>query len=111
MNNDTRFTLLEALPTKVAAPQSGIVSKPLFNNAALRATLFGMAQGEELTEHTTSMEALLVILEGEAEITLAGETLPLHEGAWLRMEPRLPHSLRALTPLKFALWLLRDTPK
>jgi quercetin dioxygenase-like cupin family protein len=108
MNNEGSFTLLESLSLRVEIPEQGILSKPVFSNSTLRATLFGMAQGEELTEHTASMESLLVILEGEAEITLSGETHMVHPGAWLRMEPRLPHSLRAQTPLKFVLWLLRE---
>ncbi len=111
MNNEHSFTLLESLAEQMAIPEQGIHSKPVFSNATLRATLFGMAEGEELTEHTTSMEALLVFLEGEAEVRLAGETHTVRPGAWLRMEPRLPHSLRAQTPLKFVLWLLREPTK
>lgn len=107
MTNETPFSLLESLTSMVAIPEQGILSKPVFSNATLRATLFGMSEGEELLEHTTSMEALLVVLEGEAEITLAGEAHLLRPDSWLRMEPRLPHSLRAKTPLKFVLWLLR----
>jgi len=107
MSHEAPFSLLESITSKVEIPEQGILSKPVFSNATLRATLFGMSEGEELLEHTTSMEALLVILEGEAEVSLAGETHVLRPDTWLRMEPRLPHSLRAKTPLKFVLWLLR----
>ena len=52
---------------------NGIVSRTLLSAAGLRTTLFGFAEGQELTEHTSTQHALVQILSGECEFSLAGQ--------------------------------------
>lgn len=103
------FTLLESLAGAVDAPSSGILSKVVFSDEALRVTLFGFAAGEEMTDHATTMEALLHFVEGEAELTLGAEVFPVAAGAWVQMNPGLVHGIKAKSAVKMLLVLLRKT--
>lgn len=103
------YTAIPSLHDAVELPADGILSKPIQSDEHIRATLFGLSAGQELTEHTTTMEALLQFLEGEAELTLSGDTHHVGPGFWVRMAPGLPHSIKALTPVKMLLIVLRDS--
>ena len=69
--------------------------------------MFGFASGQELSEHTASMPALLYFVEGEAAITLGEDELSAKPGTWVQMTPRLPHSIRAETPVIMLLMLFK----
>lgn len=103
------YTLISAIASQVEIPADGILSKPISSDEHLRATLFGMSAGQEMSEHTTTMEALLQILEGEADLTLGDDPHRARAGDWIRMSPNLRHSIKAVTPLKMFLVVLRDT--
>jgi quercetin dioxygenase-like cupin family protein len=92
--------------TKFAA--NGIVSRTLLRTANLRAVLFGFAEGQELTEHTSTQHALIQILSGECEFSLAGKPHPLKAGDLLHMPPNLPHAVRAKT--QFSMLLILSPP-
>lgn len=104
----TEYTVIPSLAANVAMPEEGVLSKPVFTSARIRATLFAMSAGQELSEHTSTMEAVLQFLEGEAEITLGGERHTVGPGAWVRMAPNLRHSVLATQPLKMLLIVLQD---
>ena len=104
------YTFLKDLKEEVDIPSNGgIVSRPIFNDDNLRVVLFGMAAGEDMTEHTTSMEATVHFLSGEAELTLGDAKHDVQAGSWARMEPRLPHSIHAKTATQFILTLLKKS--
>jgi quercetin dioxygenase-like cupin family protein len=69
--------------------------------------LFGFAQGEELSEHTASMPAVLHFIEGEARLTLGNDTLEAKAGSWVHMPNGLRHSTQAKTPVVMLLLLLK----
>src|SRR5262245_66604949 len=66
----TNYTHFSDLAKVVQPPDKGILSRTLFSDDRLKAVLFGFAQGEELSEHTASMPAVLHFLQGEAKLTL-----------------------------------------
>lgn len=88
--------------------EGGIVSKSLYSGDDARVVLFGFDAGQELTEHTAAVPALLHVLEGEGEIDLAGEVHSVGPGFYCRMPAHLPHSVRASTKLALLLVLLRS---
>jgi len=65
--------------------------------------------GEEMTDHTSTMEATLHFLEGEAEVTLGDDTVSVQAGGWVQMNAGLVHGIRAVTAVKLLLVLLRAT--
>ena len=87
---------------------NGIVSRTLFRNEDSRTVLFGFAEGQELTEHTSTQHALIQILSGECEFSLAGKPHLLKENDMLYMPPHLPHAVKATT--KFSMLLTLSKP-
>ena len=86
----------------------GIHSQKLYDGPDLRLVLFAFAPGEELSEHTAARPAVVHILDGEGDAIVGGEPHALNPGTWFRMPARTPHSIRARTPLRMALYLLPD---
>ena len=70
--------------------------------------LFGFAPGQELSEHTASQSALLYFVQGQAKITLGEEVSQAVPGTWVRMAPKLPHSVLAETQLVMLLILFKQ---
>jgi quercetin dioxygenase-like cupin family protein len=88
---------------------NGIVSRTLLRTANSRVVLFGFAEGQELTEHTSTQHALLQMLSGECEFSLACQPHLLKAGDLLYMPPNLPHAARATT--KFSMLLTLTKPE
>jgi quercetin dioxygenase-like cupin family protein len=86
---------------------NGIVSRTLFRGANGRAVLFGFAEGQELTEHTSTQQALIQILSGECEFQLAGKPHNLKAGDLLYMPPNLPHAVKAKKQFSMLLTLMK----
>jgi quercetin dioxygenase-like cupin family protein len=103
----TDFTMFLDLAKEVQPPDKGILSRTLFSDDRLKAVLFGFAQGEELSEHTASMPAVLHFLRGEAKLTLGDDKLEAKPGSWVHMAKGLRHSIQATTPVVMLLLLLK----
>lgn len=102
------YALVDLLALLPEIPPDSILSRTLYDDSAVRAVLFGFAPGQELSEHTASMPAIVHILNGEAQLTLGGDTLEAHAGTWARMPAHLPHSVVARTPLTMLLLMLKQ---
>jgi quercetin dioxygenase-like cupin family protein len=90
---------------------NGIVSRTLLRTAGLRVVLFGFAEGQELTEHTSTQNALIQILSGECEFLLADERRELKAGDLLFMPANLRHAVRATKQFSMLLTLSKpDQP-
>src|SRR6516162_9454125 len=91
--------------TKFAA--NGIVSRTLLRTENSRTVLFGFAEGQELTEHTSTQHALIQILSGECDFSLDGKPNLLKTGDVLYMPPNMPHAVKATTQFSMLLTLLK----
>src|SRR5512135_2195185 len=89
--------------TKFAA--NGIVSRTLLRTPTLRVVLFGFAEGQELTEHTSTQQALVQVLSGECEFSLSGKAHTLKTGDFLYMPANAPHALKATRQFSMLLTL------
>jgi quercetin dioxygenase-like cupin family protein len=85
------------------------LSRTLYNDDRLKVVAFGFAQGEELSEHTASMPAVLHFLQGEARLTLGDDTLEAKPGTWVHMPAGLRHSIQAQTPVVMLLLLMKES--
>ena len=101
------YTHVSDLAKEVQPPDQGILSRTLFSDDRLKVVLFGFAQGEELSEHTASMPAVLHFLQGEARLTLGDDTLEARPDTWVHMPKALRHSIRAKTPVVMLLLLVK----
>lgn len=87
-------------------PARGILSQTLYDGDDARLVVFGFAAGEELSEHTAARPAIVHVLAGSGEAVVGGERHQIGPGTWFHMPARMPHSIRATTPLTMALYLL-----
>jgi quercetin dioxygenase-like cupin family protein len=101
------YTHLPDLAKEVQPPDKGILSRTLYNDDRLKVIAFGFAQGEELSEHTASMPAVLHFLQGEARLTLGDDTVEARPGTWVHMPKGLRHSILAQTPVVMLLLLVK----
>ncbi len=101
------YTYIKNLIQQVDIPPDGTISRTVYQDAQVKAVLFGFAAGQELSEHTASMPAILHIVLGDAVLTLGGDTQPAAMGTWVHMPAHLPHSITAQTPVVMLLLLLR----
>ncbi len=69
--------------------------------------LFAFDEGQELSEHTAPFDALVHILDGEAEIKISGKAFRLETGEAIVMPANEPHALKATTPFKMLLTMIR----
>src|ERR1044071_5908027 len=90
---------------------NGIVSRTLLRTPTSRTVLFGFAEGQELTEHTSTQHALIQIVSGECEFSLAGQPRVLKAGDLVYLPPNLPHAVRATRQFSMLLTLSRPDPK
>ena len=104
---DSRYTYIADLAKRVDIPVDGILSRTLHSDEEVKVVLFGFGAGQELSEHTASMPAILHIVEGEARLTLGGDSVEAGAGAWVHMPPELQHSIYAKTPLVILLLLIK----
>jgi quercetin dioxygenase-like cupin family protein len=91
-----------------AIPTESIVSRTIYRDAEtnMKAIVFAFAPGQELSEHTASVPAIIHILDGECEMTLGSDRFDASAGAWARMPANLAHSILARTPVKMLLIML-----
>jgi quercetin dioxygenase-like cupin family protein len=105
----TPYTLLNDINQAVTdITADSIVSRTVYRDPGLKAIVFAFAPGQELSEHTASVPAIIQVLEGECEVTLGSDHFDARAGFWARMPARLPHSLLATTPVKMLLLMLSD---
>lgn len=82
-------------------PESGVLSKVIWKNEICQSSLFCLAANTEISEHTSTRNATVQVLEGSGSLTLKGETIALAPGIFIFMEANAPHALAASTNLTF----------
>jgi quercetin dioxygenase-like cupin family protein len=92
----------------VVYQEGSIVSKEIIKKATGTVTIFAFDQNEGLSEHTALFDALVQIVDGEAVISISGESHHLKEGEIIIMPGGKPHSLKALTQFKMMLVMIKS---
>jgi len=85
-----------------------IVSREIVKKPAGNVTIFAFDEGQGLSEHTAPFDALVHVLEGEAEISIAGKPHHLQGGEMILMPAQQPHALKALKRFKMILTMIRS---
>jgi quercetin dioxygenase-like cupin family protein len=99
-------TVFTDIATEVEIPRDGTLSRVLYQDERLRLVVFAFDEGQELTEHTAAVAAVLQVLRGRLHLTLGTEEVTADPGAWIRMPAKLQHSVRALEPSVMLLTML-----
>jgi len=87
--------------------KGAVVSRTLIDKAAGTVTLFAFDKGEGLSEHVAPFDALALMLDGQAEISISGKPHAVKAGELIIMPARKPHALRAVKKFKMALIMVR----
>jgi quercetin dioxygenase-like cupin family protein len=85
-----------------------VVSRTLVKKPTGTVTLFAFDAGQELSEHTSPFDALVQVLDGQAEITISGSPLRLGAGQMVIMPAQQPHAVRATARVKMLLVMIRS---
>lgn len=80
-------------------PSQSILSRTIFKDEKVKVILFSFAEGQELSEHTASVAAVIQVLSGEAQMKLGGDEYHASSGCWVHLQPNTPHTIVAKTPL------------
>ncbi len=91
----------------VAYQEGSVVSRQITKSDAGNVTLFAFDAGQELSEHTAPFDALVHILDGEAEVRISGVSYALTTGEAIVMPANEPHALRATKRFKMVLTMVR----
>jgi len=109
MTEKKQDVLMETVldPGEMIAYQDGsVVSRMLVYKPAGTITLFAFDAGEGLSEHTAPYDAIVTIIDGEAEITIAGREFHLKKGQMIIMPANVPHALSAVQRFKMMLTMI-----
>lgn len=88
--------------------EDSVVSRTIIDQKTGTVTIFAFDEGQGLSEHIAPFDALVYLLDGEAEIAISGKPLRLKEGEMVIMPANKPHALRALKKFKMILTMIRS---
>jgi quercetin dioxygenase-like cupin family protein len=88
--------------------EGSVVSREIVKGKTGTVTVFAFDEGQGLSEHTAPFDALVCIMDGEAEITIAGETRTVKRGELIVMPADRPHALQAEKRFKMLLVMIRS---
>jgi quercetin dioxygenase-like cupin family protein len=91
----------------VAYQDGSVVSREIIGKSTGTVTLFAFDKGQGLSEHTAPFDALVFLLDGAAEITIAGKPFHLKQGEMIIMPANQPHALKAREKFKMALIMIK----
>jgi nitric oxide dioxygenase len=86
-------------------PTSGIFSKVLLKDKNSQYSLFCLAAGTEIDEHSSTRNAVITVVEGRGNLNLEGKDIALAPGVFVFMKANAPHALQAEENLAFILTL------
>jgi quercetin dioxygenase-like cupin family protein len=87
--------------------KGSVVSRTIVEKKAGTVTLFSFDKGQGLSEHTAPFDAIVEVVDGEAEISVGGKPNIVKAGEFIIMPARKPHALRAVKRFKMALIMIR----
>lgn len=85
-----------------------VVSRTLIKHPSGTVTAFAFDASQGLSEHTAAFDALVQMIEGEAEFTIAGRGFRLQTDEAILLPANQPHAVTALTPFKMLLTMIRS---
>jgi quercetin dioxygenase-like cupin family protein len=99
---------VENLAESIDYQDGAVVSRTVLKKATGTVTLFAFDRGEGLSEHTTPFDALVHVLDGNAEVSLGGVKYAVEAGQAVVMPAGVPHALKAVSRFKMILTMIRS---
>jgi quercetin dioxygenase-like cupin family protein len=107
-NIKTLIAQAVALADLIDYQEGSVVSRTIIDKKAGTVTLFAFDEGEGLSEHTAPYDALVYILDGEAEVVISGKPVRVKKGEMTIMPANAPHALKAVARFKMLLVMVRS---
>lgn len=85
-----------------------IVSRVVLKGSHGNVTLFAFDEGQQLSEHTVSNDAMIYLIEGRAEVTISGERRELGQGDMVVLPANQPHAVAATERFKMILMMIKS---
>jgi quercetin dioxygenase-like cupin family protein len=85
-----------------------IVSREIIRKSTGTVTLFAFDEGQGLSEHTAPFDALVHVVDGQAEVLISGKAYNLNQGDYVILPANETHALRALSKFKMLLVMIRS---
>jgi len=95
------------LADMVSYQDGSVVSREIMNKKTGTVTVFAFDEGQGLSEHTAPFDAMVYLLDGEAQITISGNSLHLKQGEMVIMPANQPHAVKATKKFKMLLTMLK----
>lgn len=105
---DTITPKVECLKSLIDYQDGSVVSREIIGKSTGTVTLFAFDQGQGLSEHTAPFDALVIILDGQAEITISGQAFNLKVGQMIILPVNEVHALKAISKFKMLLVMIRS---
>lgn len=93
---------------KVEYSPEGIVSKRVLQKDKGNVSLFAFDKGQQLSEHSAPFDALVQVLEGEAEISINKKSHILLGGESIVMPANIVHAVFATERFKMLLTMIKS---
>jgi quercetin dioxygenase-like cupin family protein len=106
-DSDKLVAQVNKLDALVNYQDGSIVSRTIIDKKSGTLTLFAFWQGQALSEHTAPFNALVYMVDGEADISISGKPHRVKEGEMIIMPANEPHALNAVTNFKMLLVMIR----
>lgn len=85
-----------------------VVSRTIIDKKAGTVTLFAFDESQGLSEHTAPYDAMVYVLDGEAEVVISGKPIRLKKGEFAMMPANEPHALSSVTKFKMLLIMIKS---
>jgi len=92
----------------IAYADKAVVSKHILKKQTGNISLFAFDKGEGLSEHTTPFDAMVLVVDGKAEIIIEGSSHLLESGDSIIMPADIPHALKAVEKFKMVLTMIKS---
>jgi len=85
-----------------------VVSRTIAKTKTATVTLFAFDKDQALSEHSAPFDAMVQVLDGEAELVIGGESIITKAGEIVVMPANIPHGVNAVAQFKMLLTMLRE---
>ncbi|HZK08421.1 MAG TPA: cupin domain-containing protein [Bacteroidales bacterium] len=107
MNNQNNFNEAFDLAASVQYAEGSVVSRTIAKKDTGSITLFTFDKGQGLSEHSAPFDAMVNVIDGEAEVIIGGKSHFLKSGQSIVMPANIPHALKATEKFKMLLVMIK----
>lgn len=108
MSEEKFFDQVALLSSSINYQEGAVVSRTIIDKKTGTVTLFAFDKNQGLSEHTAPYDAMVYVFDGAAEVVIAGKPIHVKSGELIIMPAGKPHALRALSPFKMMLIMIRS---